>query len=150
MTRLQEWGLQAGKLPEAERTALVTRLLSTLPPVLPAVLVFAIALLLSGCGSIGSGFQANENRAKLLDLRVGDSRDVLKQKMGLPRKNEVYSSNGKVTEIWFYRTSHTSDLKELDEEFTPVVMIDDKVVGWGRSYYDNSIKIKNDITIRER
>ena len=34
MTRLQELELQAGKLPEAERAALVTRLLSTLPPVL--------------------------------------------------------------------------------------------------------------------
>jgi hypothetical protein len=34
MTRLQEIELQAGKLPEAERAALVTRLLSTLPPVL--------------------------------------------------------------------------------------------------------------------
>lgn len=34
MTRLQELELQAGQLPEAERAALVTRLLSSLPPVL--------------------------------------------------------------------------------------------------------------------
>ena len=34
MTRLQELELQAGKLPEAERAALVSRLLATLPPVL--------------------------------------------------------------------------------------------------------------------
>lgn len=34
MTRLQEIELAAGKLPEAERAALVTRLLATLPPVL--------------------------------------------------------------------------------------------------------------------
>lgn len=34
MTRLQELELQAGQLPETERAALVTRLLSTLPPVL--------------------------------------------------------------------------------------------------------------------
>ena len=34
MTRLQELELQAGQLPEAERAALVTRLLATLPPVL--------------------------------------------------------------------------------------------------------------------
>jgi len=34
MTRLQELELQAGKLPESERAALVTRLLATLPPVL--------------------------------------------------------------------------------------------------------------------
>ena len=34
MTRLQELEQQAGKLPEAERAALVTRLLATLPPVL--------------------------------------------------------------------------------------------------------------------
>jgi hypothetical protein len=34
MTRLQEIELQAGKLTEAERAALVTRLLATLPPVL--------------------------------------------------------------------------------------------------------------------
>lgn len=34
MTRLQEIEQQAGKLPEAERAALVTRLLATLPPVL--------------------------------------------------------------------------------------------------------------------
>jgi hypothetical protein len=34
MTRLQELELQAGKLPEAERAALVSRLLATLPPLL--------------------------------------------------------------------------------------------------------------------
>ena len=34
MTRLQELELQAGQLPEAERAALVSRLLATLPPVL--------------------------------------------------------------------------------------------------------------------
>ena len=34
MTRLQELEQQAGKLPEAERAALVTRLLATLSPVL--------------------------------------------------------------------------------------------------------------------
>jgi hypothetical protein len=34
MTRLQELEQQAGQLPEAERAALITRLLATLPPVL--------------------------------------------------------------------------------------------------------------------
>ena len=34
MTRLQELEQQAGKLPEADRAALVARLLATLPPVL--------------------------------------------------------------------------------------------------------------------
>lgn len=34
MTRLQELEQQAGQLPEAERVALVSRLLATLPPVL--------------------------------------------------------------------------------------------------------------------
>ena len=34
MTRLQELEQQAGKLPETERAALVSRLLATLPPVL--------------------------------------------------------------------------------------------------------------------
>ena len=34
MTRLQELEQQAGDLPEAERAALVARLLATLPPVL--------------------------------------------------------------------------------------------------------------------
>lgn len=34
MTRLQELEQKAGQLPEAERAALVTRLLATLPPVL--------------------------------------------------------------------------------------------------------------------
>jgi len=34
MTRLQELEQQAGQLPEAERAALISRLLATLPPVL--------------------------------------------------------------------------------------------------------------------
>jgi hypothetical protein len=34
MTRLQELELKAGQLPEAERAALISRLLATLPPVL--------------------------------------------------------------------------------------------------------------------
>jgi len=113
------------------------------------ILLFYLVLLLSGCGTYYD-VQSSTNSTKLLSSKIGDSRDTLNLKMGPPRKNEQYLSDGKVTEIWFYRCAHTGDGIETDDEFTPVVMVDDKVIGWGRGFYDNSIKIKSDITIKNR
>jgi hypothetical protein len=99
---------------------------------------------MSGCSNV-----AISNNSNLLNLNIGDTKDVLRQKMGSPKRNEQYSNDGKAIEIWYYRTGYIGDGGlESDAEFTPVVMKDGKVVGWGRSYYDNSLRIKTDITIK--
>jgi hypothetical protein len=99
---------------------------------------------MSGCSNV-----AISNNSNLLNLNIGDTKNVLRQKMGLPKRNEQYSNDGKAIEIWYYRTGYIGDGGlESDAEFTPVVMKDGVVVGWGRSYYDNSLRIKTDITIK--
>jgi len=111
--------------------------------------ILTAAFLLCGCTSPYER-AATENNSRLLVLKIGDSKEMLMQKMGTPKRNEQYSVDGKITEVWYYRTGWTADGKETDDEFTPVIMVDEIVVGWGRSFYDNSIKIKSDITIKQR
>ena len=108
--------------------------------------LFSAVFFLSGCAGV-----ENTNNLNLISVKIGDSRDTLNRKMGTPKRNEQYSNDGKITEVWFYRTSRIGDGGlESDAEYTPVVIVDDKVIGWGRKFYDNSIRIKSDITIRNR
>ncbi len=112
-------------------------------------LILAAVLLLAGCG-IAIDKRATANRVNLLELKIGDTKETLRKKMGVPHRNEQYASDGKTTEIWFYRTSRTPDDVETDDEFTPVAMVSEKVIGWGRAFYDSTIKIQSDVTIKQR
>jgi len=107
------------------------------------VLPLGITFLFQGC----YGAIASTNNSNLLKLEIGDSKSKVLEIMGDPHRNEKYQIDNTTYDVWFYRTSHTPDDKETDDEFTPIVIIDGKVAGWGRNFYDNTIKIKQDIRI---
>lgn len=110
------------------------------------LLPLSISFLLQGCyGSI-----ASTNNSNLLKLEIGDSKSKVLEIMGNPHRNEKYQIENRTYDVWFYRTSHTPDNKETDDEFTPIVIIDGKVDGWGRNFYDNTIKIKQEIKIENK
>ena len=93
---------------------------------------------------------AERNNQKMLSLKVGQSkRDVL-QIMGDPTKTESYDlGNEVVVEFYFYRTQGWSnhDLQDTDTQFTPVAFQNNKLVGWGRNYYNKVINHQLDIKI---
>lgn len=104
--------------------------------------------ILQGCA--GYGAIAEKNNSNLLKLDIGETKSRVLEIMGNPHKNEKYQIENRNYDVWFYRTAHTPDYSETDDEFTPVVIIDGKVAGWGRNFYDNTIKIKQEIKIEKK
>lgn len=105
-------------------------------------------LILQSCAQYG--VIAEKNNSNLLKLEIGDVKSKVLEIMGNPHKNEKYQIENKTYDVWFYRTAWTSDDRETDDEFTPIVIIDGEVAGWGRNFYDNTIKIKQDIKIENK
>jgi len=114
--------------------------------------------------------QANvrsDNRTKLSGLRIGMTKDQVLAVMGSepstvflglgatsdvipnPFRDEVLpTADGRTVEIISYYT----DLQALDgaitdDELTPIILIDGKVAGWGRTFLDQSVQ---KVEIRQR
>lgn len=97
----------------------------------------ASAWLLSGCGV----YTVNKNNSGLMNLQVGMDRSEVLAAMGQPQRREAYGN----TEFLIYRTGFESNSE--NGNFTPVAIIDGKVAGWGRNYYDNALHSKIDANI---
>ncbi|MEK6589227.1 MAG: DUF3192 domain-containing protein [Nitrospinota bacterium] len=82
--------------------------------------------------------EAKKNNEKTINLKIGQSTQEIIKMMGNPAKREVYPN----VEFFFYRTTGWSlnDMGDRDYQFTPLAFEDDKLVGWGRNYYDMRIK----------
>jgi hypothetical protein len=105
---------------------------------------FAAIILTQGlisCGLIIS----QTNNSRLMNVQVGMSRDELISIMGLPKKREAYGR----TEFLIYQTGLGATEAERD---TPIAVVDGRVAGWGRNYYDSAIKsrIEADVNVRQR
>jgi outer membrane protein assembly factor BamE (lipoprotein component of BamABCDE complex) len=104
-----------------------------------------IWLLLSCAGSPArTGWEAEQNRANLLKLNLGMTKDQVLTVMGPPYKTEMYQVGEKPTEFWLYLTEgkSVSDRKLSDSNFTPLAFENGILKGWGRNYYDNELKIR--------
>jgi hypothetical protein len=97
---------------------------------------------------------AQRNSNMMLALKLSQSKPEVLKQLGNPHRNEKYNINDKEIDVWFYRTSWNADNLETDDEFTPMVFENGKLIGWGRNFYDQTIKfkseIKQDINIKER
>lgn len=103
-----------------------------------------VAVVLVGCGSSGS---IKSNRTNLLKLEIGMSKAEAISIMGTPFKNESYETkNGGQMDFYMYRTDlDASESRWTDAELTPLCFIDNKLKGWGRNFYDDTIKIRKEI-----
>jgi len=116
-------------------------------------IVLILGILFTGCTGVIKNGIAEKNRDTLMLLEVGMTKQEVLKKFGKsnssefrnPFKREVKSlSNGSVQEALFFITDVIPDGKNTDEELTPVMLIDNKVVGWGWSFYresDNNINV---------
>lgn len=103
-----------------------------------------VVLTFSGCGAVNDGvnlYTSSSNRSALNKLAVGMTRAEVVAIMGDPHKREA---DGRA-EFLVYRTE-TYD--HGDSSFTPIVLIDGKVTGWGRNFYDNVRR--SEITVKPR
>lgn len=107
-----------------------------------------------GCAGspLRTGWEAKENRANMLKLKIGMNKEKVLSIMGTPYKTESYSLKDKNIEFWLYLTEGKG-LKNpalQDSNFTPFVFEKDVLSGWGRNYYDNALRIKQDIKIEKK
>jgi|SRR3989344_2085449 len=118
------------------------------------ITVTALFLFLAACAGSPhqTGIEAQQNRASLLKLNVGLTKDQVLGVMGPPYKTEMYVIDGKPTEFWLYLTEGKSihDLRVTDAHLTPLAFENGVLKGWGRNYYDTTLRIKKDVTIERK
>ena len=78
-----------------------------------------------------------KNQNNLLKLQKGMAKEAVIQVMGKPDFHEVYESlHGNTLVIAYYYTHHQKfDGKITRDECTPVVIKNDKLIGWGDDFY---------------
>jgi len=100
-----------------------------------------------------------KNLSNLERLEVGMSKDEMLAVMGTeqdiqaynlytpakrfsnPYKSEVHRTGGVEYEVIFYYTDfHTVDGKVTEDELTPLVFREDKLLGWGWESFDNTVR----------
>lgn len=122
----------------------------------PASFLIGIFLIsLFGCAGspYRTGLEAEANRTNMLKLKIGMNKDQILSLMGNPYKTEAYQIEGRNLEFWLYITEgkslEDSGRNLRDSNFTPLVFENDTLTGWGRNYYDNTLRIKQDIKIEK-
>nr|WP_275659134.1 MULTISPECIES: DUF3192 domain-containing protein [Shewanella] len=110
----------------------------------------ATSLALSGCVlNVGEGDKGwstgnswervqEQNRVNLSKLSLGMTRDQVMTLMGTADFNEAYTKQDKTVNVLYYRTQRTrEDGTTTKDECTPIVITDNRVVGWGEKAYHN-------------
>jgi outer membrane protein assembly factor BamE (lipoprotein component of BamABCDE complex) len=107
------------------------------------LLAVMFALLLSGCVIAIGGEEfrddsnrwrerAESNKQHIHELRPGAHMDSVVATMGRPDISEVFVRDGKTYRVYYYRTRQVhSDRTTTKDEATPLVFVDDQLVGWG-------------------
>lgn len=121
-------------------------------------LLLVLIVFLSGCATLDSIRLVN--RQRLLQLSIGMSKqDVLKvmgtktetdgfQSINNPYRSETLRGENKTLEVLYYYTDiKKSDGAITDDELTPLVFDDGKLIGWGWSFFEDTAK-KYEIRIR--
>ena len=112
-----------------------------------------VAVVMVGCGTASIRGIVKNNNANMARLNVGMTKAQVLEVMGPVGKTEAYETKtGGTLEFLMYRTKVAhADSDGWDEElatdkhWTPVCIIDGKVKGWGRNFYDDTIKIRKEI-----
>ena len=102
-------------------------------PIQWAVHLLILKIILSAISCTSPGKIRERNRNNLSWLTLDMSRQQVLTVMKRPYRSETLSlSNGNRLELLYYHTDlKTLDGAVTDDELTPVVLIEDKVIGWG-------------------
>ena len=122
------------------------------------LVIMLTCLLLSGCATVDS-IRA-DNRQNLIKLSMGMSKAEVLNTMGTktiwaegttinnPYRSETLQGKDKTLEVLYYYTDiKRADGAITDDELTPIVFDNGKVIGWGWSFLEDN---KNKYEIRVR
>jgi len=122
-------------------------------------IIIFLSLILASCSSIyldTSDLLRDQNKENLKKLSVGQPKNLVMDIMGRdpskgvfmwidnPYRTEMLTGkDGKTYEVLYYYTDlKMRDDKITDDELTPVVLQDDKLVGWGYAFLDQKVPPK--------
>lgn len=95
--------------------------------------------------------EAESNRSKLVALKIGMTKKEVIDLMGKPSKTEAYQIQGKNLEFWLYLTEYEwLQYSTPKPEYTPLAFEEGILKGWGRNYYDQALRIKQEIQIEQK
>lgn len=116
-----------------------------------SILLFTLSLI--GCAGSPArrGGEAAKNRSNLVNLKIGMTKNQVIELMGAPSKTEAYEIQGKNLEFWLYLTEYTwTQFTGAKMDYTPLAFKGDILKGWGRNYYDQALRIKQEIRIEQK
>jgi len=112
----------------------------------PCLALIGLSLLVACAGSpVRTEGVAARNRANLLQLSVGQTKSQVAAIMGTPYKTEMYPRENGQIEFWLYLT----EAGVIDSNFTPLAFENGVLQGWGRNYYDTTMRVKKEVTIKQ-
>lgn len=114
------------------------------------LLTLASLLMLGGCviavntddweHSDGWKARQDDNERTINRLEIGDSKTDIRDELGKPDFNESFLREGQTYTVLYYRTRHVaSDGETTKDETTPLVFVDDELVGWGESAINHAL-----------
>ena len=131
------------------------------------ICILVLVVLISGCTTLES-FRM-KNRQNLLKLSIGMTKEEALQTMGyktviglesgvpdayssMKAKNPYHSEilvgeNKKLEVIYYYTDLKSSDYAITDDELTPLIFDEGKLIGWGNSFLQDNIQ-KYEIRVR--
>lgn len=120
-----------------------------MPPFLRTLAILPFVLIVSGCVvAIGSdeddwddgwSRRQRENREAIADLELGLRRETVIERLGTPDFSESFLRDGREFVVLFYRTHRRhGDGETSRDETTPLVFVNDDLVGWGESAIDHA------------
>ena len=103
-------------------------------------LLFVSLLFLCGCAgsALMTSYNAEENRANMINLKKGMTQTDVMSIMGRPYKTIKKATDANQYEIWYYVTKgvYIDQTKYIDENFTPFIFFEGYLKGWGDTYYN--------------
>ena len=100
------------------------------------VILLGLVVIVSGCG-IARQVKSHTAHERLMQLQVGMDREAVLSLMGNPYTREAYGD----AEFLIYDTNHWAN--DERRRFTPILIKNGKVAGWGQKYYTDLNEQKN-------
>lgn len=97
-------------------------------------IIFLIIISLIGCAGspVSRRGEAHSNRSKLVNLKIGMTKNEVINLMGKPSKSEAYEIQGKNFEFWLYLTEYEwLEYSTRRPEYTPLAFEEGFLKGWG-------------------
>ena len=87
---------------------------------------------MSGYQQAAPRVQLGDSKSKALSILLPTQQEMMQERPDLSRSPDQFVKDGKTVEIYYMRSGWTSDGLTTDDEFTPYVFVDNKLVaiGW--------------------